>query len=310
MSAPVTVVEVGPRDGLQSLPAEIDTERKLAMIERLTGAGLSEIEVTSFAHPRMVPRLADAEALMARLPRTEEVTVRALVPNRRGAERAIAAGADVLVGLLSASAIYSERNQNMTTEQALEQLEQIAELTRDADVRWGCAVSMAFASPYEDAIDPGDVLALVERAMALEPADLYVADTIGRATPAQVFGLCATIHERWPQLALGVHLHGSDARGIACAASAVDAGATRVESAVLGLGGPVVRSPGSDPVGNLATEAVASIFARLGLETCLDPDRVQAAADEVSAILNIPAQAVLPPLAEVRTLIVERSPTR
>jgi hydroxymethylglutaryl-CoA lyase len=304
----VTVVEVGPRDGLQSLDAGIDTAHKLAMVTRLIEAGLTEIEVTSFAHPRMVPRLADAEALMAALPRRDGVTVRALVPNRRGAERAIAAGADVLLGMVSASAAYGEKNQNMTLEQALGQLEEIAALASEHGRPWGCAVSMAFASPYEDRIDPADVLALVDRVVALEPADLYVADTIARAAPQQVASLCAAIRARHPQLALGVHLHGSDARGLACAARAVDAGVTRVECAVLGLGGPVVRSPGVDPAGNLATEAVVATFAALGIDTGLDPERVGAAARDVSEILGVAPQADAPALADVRARIAETSP--
>ena len=311
-SSGVRVVEVGPRDGLQSLEQHIDTDRKLAMIGRLIDAGLTEIEVTSFAHPRMVPRLADAEALMGALPRRDGVTVRALVPNRRGAERAIAAGADVLLGMVSASAAYGEKNQNMTREQALEQLAQIAALAAEHGRPWGCAISMAFASPYGEGIDPADVLGLVDRIASIgpiHPADLYVADTIAAATPGQVADLCAAIAARHPALALGVHLHGSDARGLACAASAVGAGATRVECAVLGLGGPVVRSPGVDPAGNLATEAVVATFAALGIDTGLDPERVSAAARDVSGILGVAPPAAPPPLADVRARIAERSPS-
>jgi hydroxymethylglutaryl-CoA lyase len=250
---------------------------------------------------------------MAALPRRDGVIVRTLVPNRRGAERAIAAGADVLLGMVSASATYGARNQNMTLEQALGQLEAIAALAADAGRPWGCAVSMAFASPYEDRIDPGDVLTLVDRIARIgptHPADLYVADTIAAATPLQVASLCRAIHARQPQLALGVHLHGSDARGLACAASAVAAGATRVECAVLGLGGPVVRSPGVDPAGNLATEATVATFASLGIDTGLDPERVRAAAHDVSEILGVAPQADTPAIADVRAQLAERSPSR
>ncbi len=299
-----TVIEVGPRDGLQSLDRQIDTERKLEMVTRLLNAGLRQIEVTSFAHPRMVPRLADAEQLMKLLPAGRDLTRRALVPNRRGAERAIAAGADVLLTLVSASATYSERNQNMTIEQALGQVEQIARLADAEGVRWAAAISMAFSSPYEDTIAPEQVLDLVQRVATLGPVDLYVADTVGRATPDQVAALVATIAQRWPELRLGVHLHGSDARGLACAASAVHAGAAQVETAVLALGGPVVRSPGVDPLGNLATEAVVTIFDGLGIDTGLDPGRVQGAADDVSALLDVPAQAEIPALADVQALVV------
>jgi hydroxymethylglutaryl-CoA lyase len=305
LSSTVTVVEVGPRDGLQSLKLDVSTELKIAMVLRLIDAGLSEIEVTSFAHPKIVPRLADAEILMARLARPPDVTLRALVPNRRGAERAIATGVDVLVGLLSASEIYSVRNQNMTIEHAVGHLEEIASLAIDAGVSWGCAVSMAFASPYEDTIDPTSVMELVERVLALKPADLYVADTIGRASPTQVAKLCSEVSAQWPELPLGVHLHGTGARGLACAVSAVRAGASRVEASVLGLGGPVIRSPGVLPAGNLATETLVRTLPEFGVDIGLDPSAIQSAADDVRRILDVAAPADAPPLADVRQLIAD-----
>ena len=291
---PVTVVEVGPRDGLQSLDAEIDTERKLAMIERLLDAGLREIEVTSFAHPRMVPRLADAEQVMARLPRRPGTVLRTLVPNRRGAERALAAGAEVLVAFVSASPAYSERNQNMTIDAAIEQLTQIAELARTGGARLAIGVSMAFHSPYEGPIDPADVLAIVGRCAELDPADLYVADTVGQAGPGEVAELCGQIAGHWPELALGVHLHGSDQRGLDAAAAGIEAGARRVESSICGVGGPVVRSPGSDPTGNLATESVVADLAARGIVTGLDPAALAAAARDVAGLLGLPAPVQTP----------------
>jgi hydroxymethylglutaryl-CoA lyase len=287
---PITIVEVGPRDGLQSLAAEIETEHKVAMIERLLDAGVREIEVTSFAHPRMVPRLADAEQVMGRLPRRPGTVLRTLVPNRRGAERALAAGATRLVAFVSASPTYSERNQNMTIQAALDQLGQIAELAAEHGARCAIGVSMAFHSPYEGPIDPVSVLAIVKRCVALDPADLYVADTVGRATPEQVAALCGQIARRWPSLALGVHLHGTDQRGLDAAAAGLAAGARRVETSICGLGGPVVRSPGSDPVGNLATEAVVADLARRGIETGLDPGGLAAAARDIAALLELPVR--------------------
>jgi hydroxymethylglutaryl-CoA lyase len=286
-----TIVEVGPRDGLQSLAAQIETERKVAMIERLLDAGLREIEVTSFAHPRMVPRLADAEQVLSRLPDRPGAILRTLVPNRRGAERALAAGATRLVAFVSASPTYSERNQNMTIDATLEQLRQIAELAADGGARCGIGVSMAFHSPYEGPIDPAGVLGIIERCVELEPADLYVADTMGKASPAQVGELCGQIASRWPSLALGVHLHGTDQRGLDAAAAGLAAGARRIETSICGLGGPVVRSPGSDPVGNLATETVVADLTRRGIETGLDPVALAGAARDVAELLGLPARA-------------------
>jgi hydroxymethylglutaryl-CoA lyase len=286
--ARATIVEVGPRDGLQSHSEEVPTERKIAMIDRLFAAGLTEIEATSFAHPKMVPYLADGAEVLRSLPRRTEVHYRALVPNHKGAVRAIEAGADLIVAFISASPAYSERNQNMTVEQALGQLEQIAGAAREAGIGWVAGISMAFGSPYEDQIPRAEVLRLVERCAALDPAHLYVADTVGGAPPEEVRGMIATIRQRFGDLSLAVHLHGADARGLACAVAAVQAGAEQVETSICGLGGPVVRSPGSDPVGNLATEAVVATFAQLGIDTGLDADAVATAARNVAALLGLP----------------------
>jgi hydroxymethylglutaryl-CoA lyase len=285
--AVATIVEVGPRDGLQSHSEEVPTNRKVALIERLVDGGLTEIEATSFAHPKMVPHLADGADVMRALERRDGVRFRALVPNHRGAVRAIEARADAIVAFISASPAYSERNQNMTVEQALEQLASIAAAAREAGIGWVAGISMAFGSPYEDRIAPETVFGLVERCAALGPEALYVADTIGAAPPEDVGAMCAAIAARRPDLTLAVHLHGAGERGLACAVAAVRAGAAQVETSICGLGGPVVRSPGTEPVGNLATEAVVAAFAEHGIETGLDPDAVAAAARDVAAMLGL-----------------------
>jgi hydroxymethylglutaryl-CoA lyase len=295
-----TIVEVGPRDGLQSHDAEVPTERKVALIERLVEAGITEIEATSFAHPKVVPHLADGAEVMRRLPRRDGVRYRALVPNHKGAVRAIEAGADLVVAFISASATYSERNQNMTIEEAHGQLERIAAAAHEASIGWVAGVSMAFGSPYEDEIPVADVLAIVERCAALGPEHLYVADTVGAAPPERVAAMCEEIRARWPELSLAVHLHGADARGLACAAAAVHAGAEQVETSICGLGGPVVRSPGSPLVGNLATEAVVAAFAALGIDTGLDPAAVEAAAADAAELLGLPAETGAPKRADAR----------
>src|SRR3954467_9436099 len=164
---------------------------------------------------------------------------------------------------------------------------------------------MAFGSPYAPEIPPDTVFALVEQCAALAPEALYVADTVGAAPPDEVRAMCEAIRRGWPHLTLAVHLHGADARGLACAVAAVHAGAMQVETSICGLGGPVVRSPGADPVGNLATEAVVATFAVLGIETGLDPDAVAAAARDAAALLGLPdgaGQQRAPAASEVATL--------
>ena len=296
------IVEVGPRDGLQSHDAFVPTERKVQLIERLVAAGLTEIEATSFAHPKMVPHLADAAEVMAALPRVPGVRYRGLVPNAKGAVRAVDAGVDLVVAFISASPGYSEKNQNMTIPDALRQLEAISDVAHGAGVPWMAGISMAFGSPYEGEIPVSDVLELVSRISVWDPERVYVADTVGAAAPEAVRAMCATIVARWPSLPLSVHLHGADARGLACAVAAVDGGAVQVETSICGLGGPVVRSPGADVVGNLATEAVATTFAALGIDTGLDPDAVRAAARDVAELLGLAGERLAPDAAEVEAL--------
>jgi hydroxymethylglutaryl-CoA lyase len=296
--AAARIVEVGPRDGLQSHDAEVPTDAKIALIERLVAAGITDIEATSFAHPKVVPHLADGAEVMRRLPRRDGVRYRALVPNHKGAVRAIEAGADLIVAFISASPAYSERNQNMTIEEAHGQLERIAAAAHEAAIGWVAGVSMAFGSPYEDEIPAADVLAIVERCAPLEPRHLYVADTVGAAPPERVAAMCAEIRSRRPELSLAVHLHGADLRGLACAAAAVHAGAGQVETSICGLGGPVVRSPGSPLVGNLATEAVVAAFDALGIETGLEVEAVEAAARDAAGLLGLPPAAGAPKRAD------------
>jgi hydroxymethylglutaryl-CoA lyase len=287
LSAAARIVEVGPRDGLQSYDGHVPTDRKVAMIERLVAAGLTDVEATSFAHPKMVPELADGAEVLAALPRLDGVRYRALVPNHRGAVRAVEAGADLVVAFISASPTYSERNQNMTIEGALGQLEAIAEVTRDAGTGWAAGISMAFGSPYEDAIEPDVVVGLARRCAELGAVSVYVADTIGVASPEAVRAMCAQVLPVVPELA--VHLHGDGGpRGLSCAVAAVEAGATQVETSICGLGGPVVRSPGAPLIGNLPTEAVAAHFADHGISTGLDPAAVFEAAADVADLLGLP----------------------
>jgi hydroxymethylglutaryl-CoA lyase len=289
MSEGVRIVEVGPRDGLQSYAEHVPTERKVALIERLVAAGLTDIEATSFAHPKMVPQLADGAEVLGALLRLNGVRYRALVPNRKGAERAIEAGARFIVVFVSASPAYSERNQNMTIDAALTQVEELAGLAREAGIEWAAGISMAFGSPYEDAIDPGFVLSLVERCAGLGASSVYVADTVGVAEPEAVRAMCASVRASLPGLTLAVHLHGDGGpRGLACAVAAVEAGAVQVETSICGLGGPVVRSPGAPLIGNLPTEAVVAHFAEHGIDTGLDPAAVLEAASDVADLLGLP----------------------
>jgi hydroxymethylglutaryl-CoA lyase len=282
----VTVVEVGPRDGLQSLERTYDTEVKATMIERVLAAGVREVEVTSFVHPKVVPQLADAEALMARLPRPPGVRYRGLVPNRKGAERAVAAGVDVVLGLLSASETYSLRNQNMSIEEGLAALAEVAEVAGAARLPWMATISCAFFSPWEGATRAERVLGLIERVLPLGPAEVSVASTAGMAAPGQVYRLCARIRKEFPELRVGAHLHNTNGMALANALAALQAGVAGLDASICGIGGGIVlpRIPGA---GNVAIEDLVSMLADLGVETGIDPEAIVRASRDVAALLEL-----------------------
>jgi hydroxymethylglutaryl-CoA lyase len=294
------IVEVGPRDGLQSHDAFVPTERKVQLIERLVAAGLTEIEATSFAHPKMVPHLADAADVMAAL-RVSTASATAAWCRTRRARHGPLTRASTWWSRSSARArAIRRRTQNMTVAAALEQLQAISEVARGAGVPWMAGISMAFGSPYEDEIPVAGVLDLVDRISAWDPERVYVADTVGGAAPAAVREMCATIVSRWPALPLSVHLHGADARGLACAVAAVDGGAVEVETSICGSAGRwcgrrARRSSGTWPPRRLATT-----FAELGIETGLDRTRFARPARDVADLLGLAGERLAPDAAEGR----------
>lgn len=283
----VTVVEVGPRDGLQSLSQIFETHEKVAMIERILATGVREIEATSFVHPKVVPQLADAESLLARLPRPSGVRYRGLVPNRQGAERAAAAGIDSILGLISASERYSIRNQNMTVEQALNALEEVAEVAHDAGIPLYPVVAMTFFSPWEGFIPSEQVMELLAQVMTLHPAGIGVATTMGMAGPGRVGRLCREIREEWPDLSLGIHLHNTNGMALACALSALEAGVSWLESSVCGIGGGVASPRISPHAGNVATEDLVSMLGDLGIDCGIDAEESVRAARDVAGMLGL-----------------------
>lgn len=263
------------------------TDVKLRMVERLLAAGIREIEVTSFAHPGVVPQLADAEDLMRRLARPPGVRYRAVVPNAKGAHRAVTAGCEEIAGFVSASETYSRKNQNMTIEEALAEIEAIAEVARDAGLPWSAAVAMAFFSPFEGPIPAENVLRLVSHLAGLGAEAVTLAATAGMATPGEVASLCSAVRQRWPELALGVHLHNTNGMGLASALAAIDAGVTMVDASICGIGGPVVAEAATPSPGNIATEDLVWMLEGLDVDTGIDRADAVKASREIADLLGV-----------------------
>jgi hydroxymethylglutaryl-CoA lyase len=287
LPARTTIVEVSPRDGLQSLPTWIATEVKVKMIERLAAAGFPVIEITSFAHPRVVPNLRDAEEVCERIERRSGTTYRALVPNARGAERAAAAKIDEMLGLITVSATYLRKNQNMTTDEAVDQAIEAFRISDRHGIKFVMAIGMAMWCPYEGLIPEDNVVALVERFRDAGIRHFYLAGSVGVEDPRQVSRLFSRVHDKARDVELGFHVHNLAGYGMANVVAALDAGACWLEGSICGIGGGIAMPSTFGAIGNLATEDIVLMAEDMGVSTGLDPVEVVAAARDVARLLEI-----------------------
>lgn len=274
MRAAPTIVEVGPRDGLQNEPAHLSTADKIAFITRLVQAGLTRIEATGFVHPRRVPALADAEDVMAGVPRSDAVSYIGLVLNERGLLRALDAGVDEVNVVLVASETFSLRNQNMGIEESLRSFETIAGKARDSGLQVSATIGAAFGCPFEGEVPTERVVAIAERAANTGAHEIAIADTIGVGVPSDVRRLAEAVGEV-ADLPLRAHFHNTRNTGYANAAAAVDAGVVALDASAGGFGGcPFAPSA----TGNIATEDLVYLLSRSGYETGVDLEAVGAIA--------------------------------
>lgn len=281
----VEIVEVGPRDGLQNEPELIGTADKLALVERAIAAGVRRIEVTSFVDSRRVPQLADAEALVAALPRRDDVTYVALVLNRRGAERALATAIDELGAVCVASDSFAGRNQGQTAAQSLAAACDTVSLARHAGRGGQVTIAAAFGCPFEGAVPLARVLDMARRAADAGPREVALADTIGVAVPAQVADAVARVAEAIAPLPVRVHLHDTRNTGLANVWAAVESGARTIDAAMGGIGG-CPFAPGA--TGNVATEDVVYLLERSGIDTGLALPKVIEGAAWLSDLMGRP----------------------
>lgn len=290
----IEIVEVGPRDGLQNEARPVSTADKLHLIEALTSAGVRRIEATSFVHPARVPQMADAEAVMAGMPRDRSIVVSGLVLNRRGAERAIAAGCDELTYAVVASETFGQRNQGQTTEQGLAVWAEVAALARAAGRRTAVVIVTAFGCPFEGAIDPARVEGIAARALEADPDEIALADTIGVGTPGQVMDLFGRTHaavsaSKTGRARLRAHFHNTRNTGYANAYAALMAGVTVLDSSAGGVGGCPFAPRAT---GNIATEDLLFMLDGLGVRHGIDRGAVAALDPWLAGVLGhaVPGQ--------------------
>ncbi|MEE6209931.1 hydroxymethylglutaryl-CoA lyase [Salarchaeum sp. III] len=285
----VTVVEMLPRDGFQRLDEFVPTDEKVELINQLSTTGVDEIEFTSFTHPKAVPNLRDADEVAARIDRHEDVTYRALVPNTTGMKRALDAGVDKVNALVTVSESYSEKNQNMSTEEILQEVEGIVDLAAGTDVVVEAGIGTSFYCPYEGRIPEERTRSVVERVVEAGVDEVTLATTMGLANPVQVESMFSAVLSRWPGLDVGLHLHDTNGMSLANTLTAMQCGVDRFDASVCGLGGGVVLPDGLSGVGNTPTEDLAQMLAEMGVENSLDFDRVESVAHEISDELGLGA---------------------
>lgn len=280
----VAVMEVGPRDGLQNEAKYVATEKKIALLRLLVAAGVREIEATAFVHPRWIPALADADTVLAAAPRDAGTRWSALVPNMRGYERAIAAKPDEIVIFCSASERHNRANVNCSTEESLAQLAAVVVRAKADGLRVRGAIATAFWCPFEGRVPPARACMVAAAYQAMGVDELGLSDTLGAADPQHVRTLIADARSV-VDLPIALHLHDTYGMALANVVAGLDAGVTRYDAAIGGLGG-CPYAPGAQ--GNVATEDLVFMLHRMGIRTGINEDALLAAARYAERLVGHP----------------------
>jgi hydroxymethylglutaryl-CoA lyase len=287
----VTICEVGTRDGFQIEPAFIPTDRKIETVNRLASTGLPRIEVTSFVSPKAVPQLRDAEEVMARITRRPGTTYSALVPNDKGAVRAVDAGVDEIHTVVSASESHNLANVNMTIAESLAKLAAVAEVARRARVAVVSGISCSFGCPFEGEVSVPHLESVVARLVDMGARGIGLADTTGMANPAQVARTLERLVPRFPGVEWTLHTHDTRAMAIPNILAAMEMGVTHFDASIGGLGG-CPFAPGAS--GNVCTEDLIHCLHAMGVETGVDLDALIETSRRVQEIVGhaLPGQLV------------------
>ena len=262
----VYLQEVGTRDGLQAESAFVPTDDKVGLVDALSAAGLSKIEVTAFVSPQAIPALRDAEAVLGRIRRQPGVMYSALVPNLRGAERAIASGVDEMNLVMSASETHNLANLRMTREQSWAALSEVIRTAHVAApaLQVNVSLSCCFGCPMEGDVPADAVYGWVQRYVDAGVHGVTLCDTTGMAYPTQVHAIVSEFRRRWPGTELTLHFHNTRGMGLANVLASLDAGADRFDASLGGIGG-CPYAPGA--TGNVCTEEIAHALALMGYDT-------------------------------------------
>lgn len=280
-----TIIEVGPRDGLQNEARTVNTEDKLDFIKALQEAGLREMELTSFVSPKWVPQMADARDIVAGAKKTGRQLV--LTPNERGITSALEAGVDSIAVFVGVSNSFNEKNINKTTAQSMETLKPLIEKVKQDGIFVRACISTAFYCPFEGKIDPQQTIDLCRQFVDWGVDELSVADTIGLANPQESHELFSRLKEQFPDVLIAAHFHDTRRMALANAYAALVAGIDRFDASAGGLGG-CPFAPGA--TGNVATEDLIHMFHRMGVDTGVDLEKLYEAISLIEPHVSNPLE--------------------
>lgn len=291
MPKAVTITDVALRDGLQNHPQTVPTHVKLGLLERLLAAGLTTLEAGSFVHPALVPQMADADEIFRRVPPAPEARLMALVPNLRGAERALAAEVKSVRIVLSCSEGHSRANTNRSVAEGIAETRAVVEKLRGAgDIQLTGALATVFVCPFDGVVPLEQVDRLVGALVDMGLREISLSDTLGKADPAHVERTVAGMQDRYPDIRFGLHLHNTYGMGLANVLAGLRQGIVQFDAALDGIGG-CPFAPGA--AGNIATEDVVFMLHSMGIETGIDLEALSRAAIDLQRALSTPLDSAV-----------------
>ncbi len=291
MTKRIHIVEVGPRDGLQSEPEILSTDSKRTYIEMAIDAGIRRLEVASFVHPKRVPQMADAEALIEVLPDREDVSYIGLIMNERGLDRALTTTIDEIGMVVVSTDTYNQKNQGVLSSESVKAWHAISNRAKEEGLKANVMISAAFGCPYEGEVSIDRVLELTKQVLESDPAELGIADSIGVAVPGQVSELLGRVKELTGDLPLRCHFHNTRNTGLANAQAAVDAGVTFLDASIGGIGGCPFAPAAT---GNIPTDDLLYMLDRSGIETGVSLTKIIDTSRWLEAELGRGIPALLP----------------
>jgi len=290
-SRTINIVEVGPRDGLQSEPEILSTGSKAEFITRAIDAGIKRLEVASFVNPKRVPQMADAEALLADLPSRPDISYIGLIMNERGLDRALSTPVHEVGMVIVSTDTYNQKNQGVPTNESIDAWLTIAARAKANGKIANVMISSAFGCPFEGEVSPDRIIEIAKRVVEAEPAELGIADSIGVAVPNQVTDLLGMLRNALGSIPLRCHLHNTRNTGLANAQAAIDAGAVSIDASIGGIGGCPFAPAAT---GNIPTDDLLYMLGRSGIETGVSLEKIIAVSEWLEDKLGRGVPAMLP----------------